>query len=421
MNRPKGCGGAGVRRGGGAPNALVVALALLCTGGAAAAQDAPAGPRPGEIETAPIQCWWRTDTAEVRIGQRFTITLTCGVIETSRLRVVASTNQLDPGAVQLTPFEVVSGTRRDDVMAPPWRYFQYDYRVRLLSEGFFGQDVTIPELPVTYTIQAAAGGGAQGRDQIYRLPALPLRVASLVPRDAADIRDAPAAGFEAVEARRFRAASATLGGVILLGFAGVLVVAAGVRAASRVRGRRTAAARPLAPAIVLTAGLRSLEQVKAGAAGEGWTTALARQALAAVRAAAAVGLGRPVVQSAASRETAAREGQLLVRRGLVRRRHWTISAATTAPALERGLGQLAAGSSRRTPLAALRAALGVLTAAAYARDGALDAAALDAALEQAVGAMRQMRLHSLLPTAGWPGLRAPAAGLAPPAMGEERL
>jgi len=124
-------------------------------------QGAPpqAAARPGEVETAPIRCWWRTDRAEIRIGERFGVTLTCGVIETRALKVAAGTNQLDPGAVQLTPFEVVAGTRRDDIVAPPWRYFQYDYSVRLLSEGFFGQDIAIPSLNVTYNIQAAAGNG----------------------------------------------------------------------------------------------------------------------------------------------------------------------------------------------------------------------------------------------------------------------
>src|SRR5262245_35587293 len=113
---------------------------------AAKPQGAPpqAVARPGEVETAPIRCWWRTDRAEIRIGERFGVTLTCGVIETRALKVAAGTNQLDPGAVQLTPFEVVAGTRRDDIVAPPWRYFQYDYSVRLLSEGFFGQDIAIP-------------------------------------------------------------------------------------------------------------------------------------------------------------------------------------------------------------------------------------------------------------------------------------
>src|SRR5262245_49047237 len=93
-----------------------------------AAPAAPA-PAPDEVEVAPIRCWWRTDAAEIRIGQRFGVTLTCAVVETRRLKVVANTTQLDPGAVQLTPFEVVSGVRREDIVTPLWRYFQFDYKV----------------------------------------------------------------------------------------------------------------------------------------------------------------------------------------------------------------------------------------------------------------------------------------------------
>ncbi len=43
------------------------------------------------------------------------------------MTVVAAANQLEPGAIQLTPFEVVSGARRDDIVAPPWRYLQFEY------------------------------------------------------------------------------------------------------------------------------------------------------------------------------------------------------------------------------------------------------------------------------------------------------
>ena len=42
----------------------------------------PRPARAGEAQTDPIKCWWKADTTEVRIGQRFNVTLTCGVIET---------------------------------------------------------------------------------------------------------------------------------------------------------------------------------------------------------------------------------------------------------------------------------------------------------------------------------------------------
>src|SRR5215203_5359417 len=57
-------------------------------GGTAAGQARGAGPRPGEVETAPIRCWWKTDRTSIRVGERFGLTLTCSVIETRSVTVV---------------------------------------------------------------------------------------------------------------------------------------------------------------------------------------------------------------------------------------------------------------------------------------------------------------------------------------------
>src|SRR4030095_14354692 len=95
-------------------------------------------PRAGQVESDPIRCWWKTDRTSVRVGEAFGLTLTCGVIETGPIAGVAALAQLEGGAIQLTPFEVVSATRRADVVTRPWRYVQFDYRVRLLNDGFFG-------------------------------------------------------------------------------------------------------------------------------------------------------------------------------------------------------------------------------------------------------------------------------------------
>jgi hypothetical protein len=376
---------------------------------------------PGEVEVAPIRCWWRTDTAEIRIGQRFGVTLTCAVVETRRLKVVASINQLDPGAVQITPFEVVSGIRREDIVAAPWRYFQFDYKVRLLSEGFFGQDVNIPPLNVTYNIQAS--GGSQGRDQTYVLPALPVRVASLVPKDASDIRDAATEGFAAVDARRYRATNATVAGGILFALAGVLVLLAGARAFGRVRRRRPDRARSLSPAAVLHGCHRTLGVVKADVAnGGGWSPARARTALAALRVAGAVGIGRTLAQTPATRDTREREGQMKLRHGLLRPRWTMLSGAATSQTIERDLLH---GSSTKVPAARaalerLGAALRVCTAAGYGREGDVDSIALDAALSEATDAVRYLRRRSL-----WPAARSSADGQAAsalaPSMSGERL
>ena len=90
--------------------------------------------------------------------------------------------------------------------------------MRLLSDGFFGQDVTIPALTVTYNLQER-GSGSQGRDQTYILPALPMRILSLVPKSADDIRDASGQTFASIESRRFRASLATTTAWIAFAFA----------------------------------------------------------------------------------------------------------------------------------------------------------------------------------------------------------
>src|SRR5689334_4631254 len=108
--------------------ALVVAAVLASVPAAAQTKRAP---RPGEVESDPIRCWWKADRGAIRVGERFTLVLTCGVIETTSIKVVPAVNQLEPGAISLTPFEAVSGNRHEDVVVPPWRYIQYEYSMRL--------------------------------------------------------------------------------------------------------------------------------------------------------------------------------------------------------------------------------------------------------------------------------------------------
>ena len=116
--------------------------------------------------------------------------------------------------------------------------------MRLLSEGFFGQDVNIPSLTVTYNLQSA-GAGSEGRDQTYLLPPLPMRVLSVVPRAADDIRDASTQTFAGVETRRFRSTLAMVAAWTAFAFAAVFVGLALVRAAGQLRTRDTKAVRPL--------------------------------------------------------------------------------------------------------------------------------------------------------------------------------
>ena len=354
-------------------------IRAVVTGVLAAVIAAAGPPLAGQVQSDPIRCWWKTDATAVSVGEQFMLVLTCGVIETPSVTVTASVEPLDPGALSIAPFEVVSGRRLDDVVAAPWRYLQFEYRVRLLSEGFFGQDVAIPPVTVTYNVKSP-DGSAQGRDLAYALPSLPMRIVSLVPRSAADIRDTSADTFAVVETRRFRSAAALVAGSICFAFAALFVMLGILHAVRRFRPKETAV-RPLPAPSLLRACSRTLSDIGAEARG-GWTPALVRRALAALRIAAAVASGRRVSQDFVGNGVPEREGQLAVRSGLLRPRRAVVSASMTPRTAANG---------------ALGDALRVFSAARYGRTQEIDGGALDAALEGSSGEVRRLHVRARWP------------------------
>ena len=144
------------------------------------------------VEVEPITCWWRTTTSAIRTGEPFGLTLTCAVLETESTRIVPDFSKLEPQVVQLPPFEVLGGTHAGDLVTTGKRFFQYDYRLRLLAEDGFGADVAVPPLEISYRVESKVSGGesVQGRDQSYALPRTSIRLISLVPDDTMDIREA---------------------------------------------------------------------------------------------------------------------------------------------------------------------------------------------------------------------------------------
>lgn len=352
-------------------------------------------PRAGEVETDPIRCWWKADRSAIRVGEQFTLVLTCGVIEASTIKVVPAVNQLEPGAVSLTPFEAVAGNRHEDVVVPPWRYIQYEYSMRLLNEGFFGQDVAIPALTVTYNLQSPGTGNTEGRDQTYLLPPIPMRVLSIVPRTAADIRDESGQTFANVESRRGRATAEIVAASIAFAFAGVLTALALVTLAGRFRTRDAKVVRPLPPAAVLRGALFALRAARNDAAREGWTPALMARAMAALRIAGASALGRRVAQLHVVNGEAERVGQLEVRSGLLRRKRVLLSAATTPAALLASLEN--GGGPSRATVQPIMDALQQFSVAAYGREGEADSLALNNAVDEALVAVKGLWTRSLIP------------------------
>jgi hypothetical protein len=378
--------------------ATAAAIAQTAAPAAAPAGRAPArAPREGEVASDPIRCWWKTDKTAIRVGERFTLVLTCSVIETAGLTVVPAVNQLEPGAISLTPFEALGGVRLDDVVVAPWRYVQYEYTMRLLSEGFFGQDVNIPALTVTYNLQSA-GAGSEGRDKTYLLPPLPMRVLSLVPRAADDIRDASTQTFASVETRRFRSTLAMVAAWSAFAFAAVFAGLAVVRATGQFRTRDAKSVRPLPAPSLLAGCLRALRDVRTEAAQAGWTPELRSRAMAALRVAGALALGRTVAQQYVDNGTPERSGQLAVRTGLVRRKRALVSAATTPMAISGRLehGKIR-GAQARVNVEQIADALKVFGAATYTRAAEPDSLTLNSALDNAVAAIRRLRVSSLWP------------------------
>jgi len=267
-------------------------------------QPGTRNPEPGTVEVDPIECWWRTTATAVRVGETFTVVLTCSVLNTEAARVVADESRLEPTVVQLQPFEVVGGTHPKDVTTAGRRFFQYAYELRVIAENVFAAAVTLPPLEINYKVESRTnlGDSLAGRDQTYALPTLAIRVLSIVPDTATDIREAPVATFTDLEDTAFRGSAMRIGGWVLLGLGGLLLVLA---LAGLLRGRRTEApkTRRMSDAMVLQGVRRELASIREQSRG-GWTSELAGRALAALRVVAAFAAGKPVMQKLRTRSEA---------------------------------------------------------------------------------------------------------------------
>lgn len=370
---------------------------LLCwaslASAAASQAPGPASAPAADADPEPIACWWKTDKAAVRVGQPFTLTLTCGVVDTPQASVVVDVQRLDASAVELAPFEVVGVTRHHDVEAPPRRYFQYSYTLRLLGDEFFGKDVDLPSLPITYKIESSGSAGASGREQVYLLPALSVRVLSLVPITATGIQDSLPDTFGDIDRTTLRSTGEMIAAGVLFTFAVVFAGVAAVRVARPHAARAAAGPTILSPAGVLRGSLREALRVKSEVARSGWTTDLLDRALAVSRIAGAVALGRPVAQTATEGNVASREGQLTIRKGGLSVTRVVMSGSATAATVAAGLAPhdgSAVDPRIAVALGDLNESLGVLASARYGRGSALDAPALDGALDTTIRALRRL-------------------------------
>ena len=383
------------------PRHVVFVLLLAGSARAAAAQTR-------EIAVDPIRCWWRTSAGAVRSGETFSVVLTCATLENEAVQVVPDESRLASSSVQMAPFEIVGGSHAEDMRTPDRRFFQYEYRLRMINPDYIGRDVPLPDLILHYRINSRVSGNAavQGRDQTYRLPTESVRVLSMVPNDAPDIRDTSNESFTVADGLRFRARMLQIVAVTLVTLGSLMIALALVRLIQRLRRQRTQeqAGPPMSlPALLRLAG-RELSAVQRETDAQGWTEGLVTRALAAARIAAASALGRPPAQRLVVREPDA-DSAAATRDGAIERRRRggkdvRVSSPVTSLDLATRLAALptSASSDTRELLSQLQSALTTFTAAQYAREVALDRGALDQALTNSVEAVRALRSRYAWPT-----------------------
>ena len=377
---------------------LLLSLLLVARVTAAGAPT-PAPPSAGttNVEVDPIRCWWRTTAGAVRIGEVFDLELTCAVLENEAVQVAPDETRLGNAVIQMAPFEVVGGSHPADLHSGQRRFFQYQYRLRIINPDTIGQDVPIPGLAIHYRVnsQIAANTALQGRDLVYVLPPQSIRVASMVPADAPDIRDATGESFAAAEALDFRAGVLEILGVALVALGSLMTLLVLMRIARGPRRRTPADQRQLDTRPVMGVAVSELSAVQREREQQGWNPALLDRALAATRVAAASAIRRPVNQRAVDAGVQAGEG-LLVTRGPRRGKLRTLSAAVTAKDLGSAMARLAPGSARYAMLESLRTTLVTFAAAQYGR-GKGDDAMLDSALVSAAAGAGRVRSEHLWP------------------------
>jgi hypothetical protein len=359
------------------------------------------------VETDPIRCWWRTSAGAVRTGETFTLVLTCATLENDAVQVVPDESRLGPSVIQLAPFETVGGAHPEDLRTPNRRFFQYEYRLRMINPDFIGRDVPLPDLLLHYRVNSKVAGNAalEGRDQTYVLPHQVVHVMAMVPADAMDIRDTSDASFGVVDGLRFRARTLEITAITRVVLGALMIALALIRVVARLRQRSRGreVEKVIGPSGVLRAAGRELAQVQRGVDAQGWTEPLVERALAAARIAGASGLGRPASQRILD-GSKRRDGQepqgwithVSVRGGRTRR----ISSAVTSRDLGARLAALpeSASPSARELLTQLQSALATFTAAQYSRPSELDRTALDRALADAADAVRRLKTRYIWPT-----------------------
>jgi hypothetical protein len=369
-------------------------LLLVLLGGLA-----PSGARvasaQGDVE--PLQCWWRTSVSAVRVGEPFTLVVTCAELQTDALTAVVDRARLDPRVIELPPFEVIGGEPAPDLQSGDRTFFQYQYTLRFINEAFFNEDVPLPALTVPYRIQSRVAGqdaSTQGIERRFALPHQMMRITSLVPSDAADIRDATAMTFAEVDRSSTRARTLVTTGMIVTALGGLLALIGLGRLIGQRLALPVAASGLVSDTAVLRGVSRELSAVRRDRNDTGWTVPLVARALAASRIVAEYALSRPASQLPATPRLSAPAGTLVLPRRFGQDAAVLVSGSVTPKTIALALIERA-GDGHLAParLEELKDTLTEFTRAEYAEAGTLEETALDQSLSRVEQLARRLAVE----------------------------
>lgn len=289
---------------------LAVILSILFYGAHEARAQEP------EKAMEAIKCWWKTDKSVVRIGEKFQVILTCQVVETDLARVVLTQEgDLEPSAVSFAPYTSIGGVRHPDILRENLRFFQYQYDLKLMGEDFFGKEVSIPALEVKYRIdRKVQKENINTKENIYKLPELPIKISSLVPKDTKDIRDSSGKTFSVIKELRFKA---TLGFVLSGLFLIVLLVVVFLPFWRAILGwkRSSSNGTLFGDTALLRRMIYELKYAHSLRSRSGWNAEIVSKVITVCRIAGAIALSKNISQLSEKFETRGLEGQLKLRKG----------------------------------------------------------------------------------------------------------
>jgi hypothetical protein len=368
---------------------LLASLLFLSAAGAVQAQT-PAMPPPGttaNVEVDPIRCWWRTAAGAVRIGEKFDLSLTCAVLENDAVQVVPDESHLGASVVAMAPFEVLGGPPPSTLRSGERRFFQYRYAAHHQSgrdrqghqDPGHGAALQGEQPGRGKYVAAGARSGVSPADQS-------VRIASMVPADAGDIRDATGESFGTADSLRLRAGTFEIIAIGCVALGALMTIFVLVRLVRRAGQRTPSDKRMLSTRSLISAAIRDLSAVQREREQQGWTEALSGRALAATRIAAACAIGGPVTQPLAAGLDG--DGRVMAP-GPFRGKARALSSPVTPGDLVRAAAS--ADPSRQPMLEELRDAMTTFTQTQYGRGGQADQTALDAALSSAVNAAGRVK------------------------------